>query len=295
MEVRSKRMNFRSIYSKAVKYGHAIPELAKEYEMDEKEFTERLEKGLDPKLFAKVLKANEVNLRNNEQQKGTDSEQQGKEQQVTVTVTEATQEEELDMAKRKSDTSDMMSVLESKKIAVTGKISEEEKALEEASKILEIRENKVSETQKVFDKAKAVLSDAKKERDETKKTVRQYTRSIDKMKATLNDLESQIIDLKNKTIYLVAPGYTGKKPEFGSFYSTTAVEGFESLSVVQAEDYVIEPEFKDMVIAGYDSIKEYMEGLRFVMLCLEYACNDTDYTVLVDDERLKKLLKAHVE
>ena len=57
----------------------------------------------------------------------------------------------------------------------------------------------------------------------------------------------------------------------------------------------IEPEIKDMLIAGYDSLKDYIKDLRFVMLCMEYTLNDIEYTVLVDDERVKSLLKKYVE
>ena len=50
-----------------------------------------------------------------------------------------------------------------------------------------------------------------------------------------------------------------------------------------------------MLDAGYDSYKEYITALKFVMLCSEYACKDTECSVLVNDERLKNLLKTHVE
>lgn len=319
-EVRNgKKMNFKRIYSQIAKYGKTIPELALEYDMDEQAFIERMEKGLDPKLFSSALKANERNLKQKKRDEDKCSEQ------IATETTSENHEEETDMARRneermeqnyrqkqsamaretqkqrkqttrkKSGTSEDMSVLESKKVAVTGEISEQEKALNEANQILAIREETVTETQKVFDEATKALTEAKKERDQAKKAVNQHTQAIDKLKVALSNVESKITELKNKAIYLVAPGYAGDKPAFGTYYSTSAVEGFDGLSVVEAAaDYAIEPELKDMVVAGYDSYKEYMEGLRFVMLCVEYTCNGTEYTVLVDDERLKRLLQTHV-
>lgn len=325
MEVRNgKKMNFKRIYSQIAKYGRSIPELAEEYGMDEQAFTERMEMGLDPKLFSRVLKANERNLKQQRNNNGNGSEQSAP---ITTTKTiDENHEEEEDMARRNeermeqnyrqnqsnkdkaaqrqrkqasrksvSTSSEDMSVLENKKVTITGEISDKEKDLNEATQILAIREETVTETQRVFDKARKALDEAKSERDKAKNVVAQHTQSIEKLKAMLVNIETQITELKNKAIYLVAPGYTGKKPAFGTYYSTTEVQGYDTLSVVEAAvDYAIEPELKDMVVAGYDSYKEYMEGLRFVMLCVEYTYKDIEYTVLVNDERLKRLLQTHV-
>lgn len=324
MEVRNgKKMNFKRIYSQIAKYGRSIPELAEEYGMDEQAFIKRMEMGLDPKLFSRALKTNERNLKQQRNNNGKGSEQSAP---ITTTKTiDENHEEEEDMARRNEErmeqnyiqnqsnkgkaaqrqrkqasrnsvsASEDMSVLENKKVTITGEISDKEKDLNEATQILAIREETVTETQRVFDKARKALDEAKSERDKAKNVVAQHKQSIDKLKAMLGNVETQITELKNKAIYLVAPGYTGKKPAFGTYYSTTEVQGYDTLSVVEAAvDYAIEPELKDMVVAGYDSYKEYMEGLRFVMLCVEYTYKDIEYTVLVNDERLKRLLQTHV-
>ena len=324
MEVRNgKKMNFKRIYSQIAKYGRSIPELAEEYGMDEQAFIKRMEMGLDPKLFSRALKTNERNLKQQRNNNGKGSEQSAP---ITTTKTiDENHEEEEDMARRNEErmeqnyiqnqsnkgkaaqrqrkqasrksvsASEDMSVLENKKVTITGEISDKEKDLNEATQILAIREETVTETQRVFDKARKALDEAKSERDKAKNVVAQHKQSIDKLKAMLGNVETQITELKNKAIYLVAPGYTGNKPSFGTYYSTTEVKGYDTLSVVEATvDYAIEPELKDMVVAGYDSYKEYMEGLRLVMLCVEYTYKDIEYTVLVNDERLKRLLQTHV-
>ena len=324
MEVRNgKKMKFRRIYSQIAKHGRSIPELAEEYGMDEKAFIERMEMGLDPKLFSIVLKVNERTLK---QQRNND--EKGSEQSAPVTTiktVDGNPEEEKEMARRNEErmeqnyrrnqsikdkeaqrhrkqttrkqpcASDEVSVLENKKVTIAGEISDKEKALNEANQILTIREETVTEAQRVFDEVSRALAESKKERDNAKNVVNQHLQSIERLKAMLGNVETQITELKNKAIYLVAPGYTGNKPAFGTYYSTSAVKGFEELSVVEATaEYAIEPELKDMVVAGYDSYKEYMEGLRFVMLCVEYTYNSIEYTVLVNDERLKRLLQTHV-
>lgn len=308
MKVRNgKKMNFKRIYSQIAKYGKSIPELAEEYGMDEQVFIKRMEMGLDSKLFSRVLRANEKKLKQQKNNIGKGSEDENYEEedmarrndermeQNQSNKDKAAQRQRKQASRKSVSASEDMSVLENKKITITGEISDKEKSLDEATQILAIREETVTETQRVFDKARKALDEANSERDKAKNVVAQHTQSIERLKAMLGNVETQITELKNKAIYLVAPGYTGKKPAFGTCYSTTEVQGYDTLSVVEAAvDYVIEPELKDMVVAGYDSYKEYMEGLRFVMLCVEYTYKDIEYTVLVNDERLKRLLQTHV-
>lgn len=318
MEVRNgKKMNFKRIYSQIAKYGRSIPELAEEYGMEEKAFIDRMQMGLDPKLFSRAIKTNERNFKRNEtylieipvQTVETNNKQEEKDmarrneermeqnyRQNQSNKDKAVQRQRKQASRKSvSTSSEDMSALENKKVTITGEISDKEKDLNEATQILAIREETVTETQRVFDKARKALDEAKSERDKAKNVVAQHTQSIEKLKAMLGNVETQITELKNKAIYLVAPGYTGKKPAFGTYFSTTEVKGYDTLSVVEAAvDYAIEPELKDMVVAGYDSYKEYMEGLRFVMLCVEYTYKDIEYTVLVNDERLKRLLQTHI-
>lgn len=309
-EVRNgKKMDFRRIYSQVAKYGKLISELAEEYGMSEETFKSRLEKGLETKLFSNILKADERNLKKQKRdnKKGSTKTEQEVAVEIASKITEVMQEEKFDMvrknkkraeqvSKRQEVTSENISVLEDKKATINGKITDKEKFLDEAIQILVIREETVTKTQQVFDEAKKALEKAKSEFDDANKVVTQCEQSIKELKSMREKVESQIIELKNKTIYLVAPGYTGEKPAFGTFYSTTKVQGYDTISVQKiSADYAITPELNDMVIvAGYDSYKEYMEGLGFVMLCKEYAGKKIDHTVLVNDERIEKLLKAHI-
>ena len=281
-----RKLNFKRIYSQIAKFGKLIPEMASEYDMDEETFRERLEKGLDTKLYATVIKADERNRKSRQ----------------TNTNNMTTTEEDTEMRKNNSMKQGEQSVkeptideLESKKIAMIGELAEKEKALNEAEEILAIREQAVADTESVFLKAKKALAEAQNEYEATNKVVLQFSMDLDTLHIKLTKVEEKITHLKNMAIYLVAPGYTGEKPAFGTFFSTVEVEGFEVSVAEVSGEYAIEPELKDMVVAGYDSYKEYMEGLRFVMLCVEYTCNDKKYTVLVSDERLKKLLSAHLE
>lgn len=291
MEVRnSKKISYKRIYLQIVKNGKTIPELAKEYDVDETTFIERMETGLEHRAFSKALKANERNMK---------AKSIKAVQQTTATL-DTTKQEDNTMAAKKHNkkttkVEENMSVLEGQRADIIDDITNTEGALVAKKHILSIREKAVTDTQRVYDKAKKALSEAQSERDKAKNAVSKRSRHIEELKIKLEDVEKRITELKNKAVYLVAPGYAGEKPSYGTYFSTTEVVGFDTLSVVGvATDFVIEPELKDMVVAGYDSYKEYMEGLRFAMLCVEYTYRDIEHSVLVEDERLKNLLKAHV-
>ena len=65
MEVRNngKKINYKRIYSQLAKYGKIIPEMAEEYAMDENAFVEKMQMGLESKLFTKAIKANDRNIK----------------------------------------------------------------------------------------------------------------------------------------------------------------------------------------------------------------------------------------
>ena len=292
-EWNGKKVNFKRIYSQIVKFGATVPELAKEYEMEEQAFVEMIEKNFDQKVFSTLVKANKRKLK---------KKRSNKEMLSAKPVVKKSQEREEENKKNNVFETSLDSILNGVKAldkvkeGIIAEISREEKTLNKATQILKVCKESVAEKQRNFDKAKEALKVAQKEQDRANEVAEKHFQFIEKLKSELNGIDIHINELKEKVIYLVAPGYMGEKPEFGTFYSTTMVEGYDSLSVVEiSEDYTIEPEIKDMLIAGYDSLNDYIKALRFVMLCMEYTLNDIEYTVLVDDERVKSLLKKYVE
>lgn len=307
----NKKMNYKRIYSQIAKYGRSIPELAKEYGMEEEEFIARIEMGLDPKLFSKAMKASEklekqkkkneeevarrreetMSRRNQIRHEQTYRDNQSKKD---IAANELKKKETIKKVEKAKIKENPVKILETQKADIISKISANESKLDESYKLVEIYEETFTETKKVFEEARVALDKAKNELDREKSIVTEYENSIKELKSSLEEVEAKVTELKNKNIYLVAPGYTGEKPEYGTFLSTMEVPGYE-LTIREANsEFAIEPELKDMVVAGYDSYKEYMDGLRFVMLCVEYYYNEIEYSVLTNDERIKKLIKAHV-
>lgn len=211
--------------------------------------------------------------------------------------TEQEEPRECDMAETSNDCIlNRVKVLDKVMKGIIDDISHEENNLNKSTQILDVCKVSVAEKQRSFDKAKVALKLAKKEQDKAEEVAIKHIQFIEKLKVKLEEVETKITELKSNVIYLVAPGYTGEKPEFGRFYSTTEVEGYDTLSIVEVSvDFMIEPEIKDMLVAGYDSLKDYIKALRFVMLCVEYTLRNIEYSVLVNDERVKKLLNMYVD
>ena len=95
-------------------------------------------------------------------------------------------------------------------------------------------------------------------------------------------------------VYLIAPGYSGEIPACGTFISTCEVEGVANLKVEQIPTE-LKPDFQDMIKAGFDSAQEYAKALKFVTLVEYYLCNDVQYKMLVSDDKIQKLISAHID
>ena len=273
MEIHNgKKMNFKRIYSQIAKYGKTISELAVEYGMEEEEFVSRLEMGLDPKLFSSAMKANERHLKNKKKLIAK-AEQSQKNEEVKDEIT--TTEEK-----------DVLAILKDKKTLIEDKISQAEVKEQEAKNFLAQQELIYKEAQQTLESAEKGLLLAQDE----------YVSKMNALFSLQTELEQVEIQIMENKVYLVAPNYSGKKQEVGRFVSTKEIPGWCNVEIVEVNpEYAIEPEFKDMVLCGYDSISQYNEALCFVMLCLQFTYEEVEFTVLNDDTSIEKLLHLYIE
>ena len=227
MDVRNngKKMNFKRIYSQIAKYGRIIPELAEEYAMEENAFIERMQMGLDSKLFPKVMKANERNLKYRQNAKknhaviiNANLEDKNmainNEEQPENNKANALKEKEQELTESKNqDSTPKLSVLRNSLLTISNEISVMNGKLEEANKVLVILEENVKEKEKALTEATEALAEAEKKRNNAKDIVNNNISSIEELKLKEKSIETQIIELQDKIIYLVASGYKGEKPE----------------------------------------------------------------------------------
>lgn len=280
----SKWINYNYVFSQISEHGRLISEIAEEFNMSLEHFKEKLKAGFPPKLYFTALKLN----KRNEKRRKTLT----KEQKSSVSMGE---KKKLEKIEKKEPTISEVQKLEQKKKALENSLSETESKLANFSTDLENQKKALSEKQEAFNKAKCDLDAAKAKYESAQTKVNSYSSQRDFLKGKISEVVSQISEIKNRAVYLVAPGFNGKVPEYGTFFSTVPVNGLANLKIIAASpEYEIKPELDNMLDSGYDSFSEYSEGLNFIMLCAEFTCCDKEYKVLVSDERIEKLLHSHI-
>lgn len=172
---------------------------------------------------------------------------------------------------------DDMANLEKSHADTVAEISAEEKKMTEA-----------------FNNARQELQKAKTAQKNAEKEVATFSKKIKKLNEKLGEIENKIETAKNQMVYLIAPGYSGEIPACGTFISTCEVEGVANLKVEQIPTE-LKPDFQDMIKAGFDSAQEYAKALKFVTLVEYYLCNDMQYKMLVSDDKIQKLISAHID
>lgn len=160
-------------------------------------------------------------------------------------------------------------------------------SLEEAEAILGIRQGALSDVKAVLKKVQCAVQQAEAEEAEAKTAVQQAQTRKAETQAALQKLEEEI---QRSQVYLVAPWFSGELPTFGTFLSTVRMEEFQVIKPAEP----IEPDFKDMVSAGFDQVSEYVSALCFVSLVQEYILKGEAHSVLNTDPRVQKLLDKHI-
>ena len=62
---------------------------------------------------------------------------------------------------------------------------------------------------------------------------------------------------------------------------------------IKKGDLLINDEsLNNMMLCGYYDIREYMRALEFAKLCIAHIVECDQYTILVDDERISKVLET---
>ena len=265
------------------------------------EFLQQLKKVLskNSKLFNSIKKALEKNdLEVEKMRRKKDNLQ---EQNARIQQSREDKCKQIALAKKTVSTLtqpvDELKRMEEERTSLVKNIAIIERTLATATSILNIRNKKFTDTQKVFNEAKQALEVAKVEQEDAQKDVENATIQLQKFNLSLSNIDQKIeTEKKKRSIYLVAPGYTGEIPSFGTFISTVdIIDGISKVDkITPASDFKIKPDFEEMVDAGYDSAQEYAKILKFVELISQFIYNEKAYTLLVSDERIKNLITLHI-
>lgn len=252
---------------------------------DQASLLDELSKVIDNKtLFNRIKRALE---KNDAEEKKMSNKAKANEKKATVTTKVETKASAEAKTESKPETvskvtvvgikNDDMANLEKSHADTVAEISAEEKKMTEA-----------------FNNARQELQKAKTAQKNAEKEVATFSKKIKKLNEKLGEIENKIETAKNQMVYLIAPGYSGEIPACGTFISTCEVEGVANLKVEQIPTE-LKPDFQDMIKAGFDSAQEYAKALKFVTLVEYYLCNDMQYKMLVSDDKIQKLISAHID
>lgn len=248
--------------------------------MTEEAFIQEMRSGLGPKVFSSLKKTSVKNEKLREKQKSSAERKRRKSEKTSQTNEEA----EFLLEKR-------MSNLISQKEETEKWISFWDGTL------IPLDKNKSESNQRIadFKSEIAELEEKIAQEKETLKTIEEnYQNSINKkeeLEVKLSEITDEIEHLSQRRIFLVAPGYHGEIPNFGRFISTEEIIGM-NVEIKKGDLLINDESLNNMMLCGYYDIREYMRALEFAKLCIAHIVECDQYTILVDDERISKVLET---
>lgn len=170
-------------------------------------------------------------------------------------------------------------------------------SLKEAEAILQIRQGSLKDAEAVLKKAQEALSAAVTAVAESETSVKIATTTVQQAQAQqaqaqqeLQGVEQAIKELKEKSVYLIDPWYTGELPQYGTFLSTVEMERVTVEEV--PEEYIPERTLDGVLL--FDFVPDYYKARDFCGLVAKFELEEMPYTILVSDGRVKELLKMYI-
>lgn len=272
------RLRPQTIFSAVLEGRKTFQELAKKYGFTLENFEKELLSKVGPKEFERLKKANERNGAKNHKTKTPKNKPKINSENENENCP-AKEEKELTEVENKPLT-EREKMLQQKANAEQ-KIASLEKEIEEAEARYNEEKLKVTEILRALRAARTKRSAAQKERDIKKSTLSQW-------QMCLSSIEARIKEIDSETIYLIAPGYQGNLPTAGKLISS---EPFEGAIVEEGEALYKDPSMEDLFNSGFDRICDASNAYRFARLVIKYDFEGINAKVLVDDERIKRILK----
>lgn len=136
---------------------------------------------------------------------------------------------------------------------------------------------------------------AKRLYEETVKRRKWAEDSKAKAEAQVYNYQNRIAQLQDKLaeldVYLVAPGYKGQIPK-GTLITVALIPGYH-VTLEKGDELLNEVTFAEIMRLGFDTLMEADMALEFAKLVLRYQLEcEEDYHILVDDERIIKILRG---
>jgi len=158
-------------------------------------------------------------------------------------------------------------------------------------KILQTQNGELADFNKKLDETVKKIEDIKKRIDDSNKKLKYLSLIKEDLQKEIDTTTSK---LNNSCIYLVAPGYSGELPKYGSFFSTELFEEESRIKIQNELEYNLQLDVNDMVKINIDSLCEYEKYLKFVSLVSEFELKEKNVKVLCDNEKIQALMKMYV-
>lgn len=286
------RLRIQTVFSAVNEGKKTFADLAPNYGCTVEQFEELVLAKAGAKEYAKLKKSSERNeAARLKRAKKPQSEKAKKEQKET----KIEQEEDFDMSKKDNKTNRNLLVkkIEEAKVHIASceaaiiahgtllqgeklRVQEAEKQVEQAAEALKQAQEKLDATQKAHDNLQKLMADRQT--------------SLAKWQECIAQAEANLRELDSKVIYLVAPGYKSELPKVGQLVS---VVPFEGATIEMGTELLKEPSAMDLMMSGFELISEANNAYNFARLVIKYQFlddADADIKVLVDDDRIKRIL-----
>ena len=249
------------VFSAILEGGQTFMELAKKYGLNVKEFERLLREKVGEKDFYRLQKASKQNwLKKRPKPKRAKSESK-------PSKAEPTMPSRNELLKQKE---------------------EAEQRIQELTLETEEEASKIAKADAKIAEAEAALRMAKKEKNIANDRFSRKMEKLEKWTKKSNAIAELLQEIDNR-VYLVAPGYQGKLPDAGKLVSVVSSEGME---VESGGELLNEPTVEELLNSGYELISDARNAYNFARLVTKYQFEGIESNVLVDDERLKKILEA---
>jgi len=275
------RLRPQSVFTSVLRCGKTFEQLSMRYGLTLENFEKELLAKVGPKEFYRLKKASEENeaktpkkeiqdempqiIIESEYQNDENSEEEEKEQ-TKVENKRMTERENWVLQKQNAE-----------RMILTLK---EEVA--KAEKECEAAKEKERELQRALREARNYKFDAQKRRNIKKNNLARW-------EECLSSIEERIKEIDSEVIYLIAPGYRGELPTVGKLISS---EPFEGAIVEDGEGLYKELSVEDLLNSGFEKICDASNAYRFARLVIKYDLEGIKVNILVDDERIKRILKS---
>ena len=269
------RVTAQTVISQMLEGHKTFGDLAQKYDMTEEELKQIIAKIVNDKDYPRLVKANDkyMSLRS-------------KPRKNKIQTPKAESEDgnygiDKDLVKKRKELVEQMSYLE-EQIAEKQTKKEEKEEKEGAAAVA------LTEAQRKLEEAEAEVRRVEEEYSKVENECLELVQKLEELKSDRENVNGKIQEIDSRLIFLVAPNYHGKKPDFGTLVSVIPMEGAK---VEDVSNTTLTTEMSADDIFQFENMEDAKAANNYLKLVTKYFVEDKDYNLLIDNEVLIRLLQ----